>query len=106
MLFLDKSIGFLLFFTARKRSLGQGNIFRSVCPRGESGPGGGACSRGCLLHGVVPAPREVSASGGFWSQEGALGGSGPRGVPGGDPPTATAAGGTHPTGMHSCFIYE
>ena len=26
------------------------------------------------------------------------------GVPGGDPPgTATAAGGTHPTGMHSCF---
>ena len=26
------------------------------------------------------------------------------GVPGGDPPprTATAAGGTHPTGMHSC----
>ena len=27
-----------------------------------------------------------------------------RGVPGGDPPrTATAAGGTHPTGMHSCL---
>ena len=25
------------------------------------------------------------------------------GRPGGDPPTATAAGGTHPTGMHSCF---
>ena len=26
------------------------------------------------------------------------------GVPGGDhPPTATAAGGTHPTGMHSCI---
>ena len=31
--------------------------------------------------------------------------SGPGGVPGGEPPppTATAAGGTHPTGMHSCF---
>ena len=30
----------------------------------------------------------------------------PGGVPGGDPPgTATAAGGTHPTGMHSCFWY-
>ena len=29
---------------------------------------------------------------------------GPGGVPGGDPPrTTTAAGGTHPTGMHSCF---
>ena len=28
-----------------------------------------------------------------------------RGVPGGDPPheTATAAGDTHPTGMHSCY---
>ena len=32
------------------------------------------------------------------------GGLVPGGVPGGDPPwTATAAGGTHPTGMHSCF---
>ena len=35
------------------------------------------------------------------------------GGPGGDPPPnpplpemATAAGGTHPTGMHSCLIYE
>ena len=31
------------------------------------------------------------------------GGSAPGGVPGGDPRMATAAGGTHPTGMHSCF---
>ena len=31
------------------------------------------------------------------------GGYGLGGVPGGDPPeTATAAGGTHPTGMYSC----
>ena len=31
----------------------------------------------------------------------------PRGVPGGDPPrTATAVGGTHPTGMHSCLYYK
>ena len=32
----------------------------------------------------------------------------PIGVPGGDPPpgTATAAGGTHPTGMHSCFFFK
>ena len=29
------------------------------------------------------------------------------GLPGGDPPgTATAAGGTHPTRMHSCFDLE
>ena len=52
--------------------------------------GGVACSGGCLLPGgylvwVVSAP----------------GGGG--GVPGGDPPgTATAAGGTHPTGIQSC----
>ena len=26
------------------------------------------------------------------------------GVPDGDPPTATAVGGTHPTGMHSCYV--
>ena len=31
---------------------------------------------------------------------------GPVGVHGGDPPqTATAVGGTHPTGMHSCFVF-
>ena len=53
---------------------------------------GGAWSGGCLLQGG-PGP------GGSCSQ----GGCSP-GVPGGDlPGTATAAGGTHPTGMHSCF---
>ena len=52
-------------------------------PGGVPGPGG-------LLLGGVPGP------GGAWS----------RGA-GGDPPppgTATAAGGTHPTGMHSCSL--
>ena len=54
--------------TARKRSLGQGNIFTSVCQEFCSGGG-------CLVRGGC-----------------------------GDPPgTATAAGGTHPTGMHSCL---
>ena len=42
------------------------------------------------------------------SQGGSWGGSAPGGVPawgcGETPPTATAAGGTHPTGMHSCKI--
>ena len=29
------------------------------------------------------------------------------GVPGGDPPrTATIPGGTHPSGMHSCFFID
>ena len=84
--------------TARKRSLGQGNMFTSVYlstvggakSRGVPGPGGG-----CLVPGDA------------WSLGGCLvlGGSGPGG-PGGDPPpqTATAAGGTHPTGMHSCYL--
>ena len=31
------------------------------------------------------------------------GGACSRGVPGADPPTATGAGGKHPTGMHSCL---
>ena len=48
---------------------------------------------GCLVRGLPgsggPAPRGW----GVWSG----------GVPGGDPlGTATAAGGTHPIGMHSC----
>ena len=124
--------------TARKRSLGQGNIFTPVCHsvhRGEvPGPG-----RGCLvLRGAwsqeggllwegawswgVPGPGRgvcsggVPGPGGAWSQEGAcswgclvLEGvcsrrvSGPRGAPGGDPRMATAVGGTHLTGMHSCL---
>ena len=55
----------------------------------------------------------VHGPGGAWSQGGggawsrgvawSQGVHGPGGVPGGDPPlTATAAGGMHPTGMHSC----
>ena len=44
--------------------------------RGVHGPGGGAWSQG---------------GGGAWSRGCMV------------PPTATAAGGTHPTGMHSCY---
>ena len=97
--------GIKLIITARKRSLGQGNIFAPVCHSVHRG--GGACSGcvcvlqgGCLVPGGVlvgvPGPRGVC----FWGVPGLGGG----GVPGGDHPpgTATAAGGTHPTGMHSC----
>ena len=59
--------------TARKRSLGQGNMFTGVC----------LSTGGCLVWGV----------------------SGLGGVPGEAPPMATAAGGTQPTGMHSCLEY-
>ena len=60
-------------FTARKRSLGQGNMFTPVCHSVHRG--------GCLLRGGgVPALRGTgyACSGG--------GGACSRGVPGGDPP--------------------
>ena len=92
--------------------LGQGYIFTGVCDSvnrgvpapvlGVSAPGGG----GCLVPGGVvwsqgglgvPAPGGGTCSRRVWS--GLVGG-----VPGGYPPgTATAAGSTHPTGMHSCL---
>ena len=59
----------IVIFTARKRSLGQGNIFTSVCQE-------------------------------FCSREGVPGPGGCLETP---PGTATAAGGTHPTGTHSCL---
>ena len=73
------------FITTRKRILGQGNIFIGVCQefcsQEASGPGGGVWSGGCLIRGACSG-----------------------GLPGGDPPTVTAASGTHPTGMHSCLV--
>ena len=75
----------MVIFTARKRSLGQGNNFTSVCH---------SVHRGC-----VPAPVGCLVPGECLVPGGGLL---PWRVPGGDPPTATAAGGTHPTGMHSC----
>ena len=48
----------------------------------------------------------VCSWGGAWSRGVCSQGvSAPGGVPGGDSPrTATAAGGAHTTGMHSCFV--
>ena len=71
----------LLVFTARKRSLGQGNMFTGVC-----------LSTGGLVH--CPG-WGCMVPGGAWSRGVCV--HGPGGVPGGNPPTATAAGGTHPT---------
>ena len=70
-------------FTACKRSLGQGNIFRSVCQEFCPSEGGG-----------------IAWSGGVSALGGGEGVSAPGG--GVSPGTATAAGGTHPTGMNSC----
>ena len=65
---------------------GSRGVWSRGCGPREGGPGG------MPGRGVVPGGCPV------WVV------SGPGGVPGGDPPgTATAAGGTHPTGMYSCF---
>ena len=68
------------------------------------GPGGSATGS-CLVRGSLVLggllPGGVPGLRGVWSR----GVSGLGGVPGGDPPTATAAGGTHPTRMHSCIQY-
>ena len=94
----------LLIITARIRSCGKVMFLQVsvILFTGEMpGPGGFLVQRGCLV------PRGGSWSGGLLV--GCVcsggGGSGPGGgMPGGDSPgTATAAGGTHPTGMHSCF---
>ena len=63
--------------------LRQGYVFTRVCDSVH----GGVCSGGCLVRGGS-APRAVPGLGGFVESP---------------PVTATAAGGTHPTGMHSCF---
>ena len=56
------------------------------------------------VHRGLPAPGGVPARGGGVPAPGGSG-RGWDGVPGGDPlRTATAAGGTHPTGMHSCLF--
>ena len=83
----------------------EGYVFTgvSVCPRGGSAPGlsapGGSSPGGCLLLGVCSLGG--SAPGGGVCSRGV-------GIPActeADTPlreTATAADGTHPTGMHSC----
>ena len=69
--------------TARKRSLGQGNVFTSVCQS--------FCSQVCWGGGLCPG-------GGFCQRDP------PRTK---TPPTVWwRAGGTHPTGMHSCLYWR
>ena len=64
---------------------------------------GGICCGGCQLPGGGLVRR--GWSGGAWSRGGLVrGGAWSGGCLVETPhPTATAAGGTHPTGMHSCY---
>ena len=66
---------------------------------GASSWGGVFAPGGCFLPGGGLLPGGVCS----WGVCFLLGGVCSQGVPGGAPGTATAAGGTHPTGMHSCF---
>ena len=97
------------FITAHKRSLGQGSVFTPVCHSVRGG--GGSASRGDW--GLPPvggesASREVGVC---IQGEGDLHPRGGVCIQGGwaDPPPLDTtgygqrAGGTHPTGMHSCW---
>ena len=108
-------------FTARKRSLGQGNLFISVCQEFCTG---GVVSQQALQ---VVSQHALQVSGGWYPSmpcrspgphprgklRGLTWGEGSPGPHRGvsqhalrqTPPqqTATAAGGMHPTGMHSCL---
>ena len=112
--------------TTRKRSLRRLYFYMclSFCPRG--GGGGGGAIPACITGGIQHALQQVSVRGvfrptakgeveGIWSRATAKGEvegdlSGGKcllwGVDWRTPPPvmATAAGGTHPTGMHSCLI--
>ena len=74
--------------------MGQGYVFTHVC---DSVHGGGRC---LVWEGLLPGGSGLGGclvQGCAWSRGG-----------GGDPPPmmATAAGGTYPTGMHSCVIFR
>ena len=94
-----------IIFKAHKRSLGQGNIFRSVCQEFCSQRGGGAIPA-CIAGGSgIPACLAAGLGGvSQYAFRGVCsGGCLLRGC--GDPAVmTTATGGTHPTGMHSCWF--
>ena len=71
----------------------EGYVFTRVCPStvgGEVPAAWGVCSQLCLLQGGICC----------WG-DGGWGGVCSQGLI----VTPNAAGGTHPTGMHSCFLY-
>ena len=72
-----------------------------VCSWGVPGPGGCLVQRGAWSRGV-PGPGGVPGAGGclVWGVEGLVSQHALRQTPPGE--MATAADGTHPTGMHSC----
>ena len=92
-------------FLQQNAQFGQLNVIPSLPPTNEVCEGyvftgvclstGGSLSRGSVWGG--------SLSGGSLSGGGLCPG---RGLCHGDPPLRQCAGGTHPTGMHSCLIHD
>ena len=85
---------FSLFITARKRSLDQSNIFRSMCQ--SFCPGGGGRGK-CMAGGCVLQGRGVCVAGMHGGEHAWQGGMHVGEMD-------TEAGSMHPTGMLSCFL--
>ena len=81
----------MVFDTARKRSLGQGNIFAPVC---QSVHGGSTWAGTPPPRAGTPTPQAGTP---LWAGTPPLGRYNP-------PSDGQCAGGTHPTGMHSCLV--
>ena len=111
---LSIAIYIVIMFLLPATKLGQGNIFKSVC---QEFWGGEWVVSQHALQVSRPTPRgEVERSGLDGRSPGphpwGVSRPTPRGIPActeADTPSqqmATAAGGTHPTGMHSCFNFK
>ena len=104
---LDWTLYAEMILTARKRSLGQGNIFTGIClsTGGRRHAWQGSCMAGGMHHRGYAWPRGLAWQGGgacmawghawqggmrVWRERDARAGE-----------MATEAGGTHPTGMNS-----
>ena len=95
----------ICIFTARKLSLGQGNVFRSVCQSFCPQGGWGVL---CMMSLTVWLPGPMFLLGGLYPWSHVPGGGL---CPGGvsvqiQPPWIRKAGGTHPTGMLSSHLFS
>ena len=101
----------IYFFTAHKRSLGQGNIFAPVCHSVHGGLP--QCMLGYLLGADTPLVADIPLVPDTpWSRH-PPGSRHPPTPEADTPPPCSGhagrygqqAGGTHLTGMHSCYLY-
>ena len=94
---------FSLFFTARKRSLGQGNAFTTVCLF----TWGGGLPNPPMQTPMDADPSDADTPGMKTPQDVVPSGMqtpGMQNPPRPHPRSGQLAGGTHPTGMHTCVV--